>query len=270
MPDSRLEDVSLDEVRERLRRSTDAEEVKRLVAARETLAGRSLAEIEERFGWSSEVVESWLGLIERDGLAAGTSVPQAPPDRHSRPWLRVGLVLAVGALAVLAVQAGVVSPGALLAGEPANVVGDPPATVGGTPVDGPIEIDTVDVQYLNRIYEEQTTEVAYCGVFEGRRMTPRLANLTYSSERHARFTAQDCRATSGGLAMVHTHPNGNPEVSPGDREALRETAFVYTCIQHGRITLEAGADPDALRCYQRAEGGGDLQRVPVRVVATRT
>jgi proteasome lid subunit RPN8/RPN11 len=272
MADSRLEDVSSEELRDRLRRSTDGDEVKRLVAARETLAGKSPEQIEERFGWSREVVESWLGLIERDGLEAGTSPPEEPPERESRSWLRIGLALAAIGLVVLAIQGGFLSPNDLPAGGPGGLLGagDAGASVGGTPVDGAIEIETIDVQYLNRIYGEQDTEVAYCGVFEGRRMVPKLANLTYSSERHARFTTRDCREASGGLGTIHTHPNGNPEVSPGDRSAFRESEFTYTCIQHGRITTEVGTETDALRCYERPAGRDGLRRVPVRVTAPPT
>jgi proteasome lid subunit RPN8/RPN11 len=267
MPDPRLDDVSIEDVRERLRRAKDGDEVKRLVAVREHLAGKSPAAIEERFGWSAEVVESWLGLVDRDGLHEGTRPPESPTQRESRSWLRIGIALAAIALLVLAVQGGILSPSALLEGEPGVALGGGSgAGVGGTPVDGAIEIDTVDVQYLDRIYSEQDTEVAYCGIFEDRRMTPILANLTYSSQNHARFTARDCREqSSGGLAMIHTHPNGNPEISPGDREAFRDSAFVYTCIQHGRISVEAGTETSKLRCYQRAEGSDDLRRVPVRV-----
>jgi len=131
-----------------------------------------------------------------------------------------------------------------------------------------ISISTIDVQYLNRIFDEQDTEVAYCGVFDGRQLQPRLANLTYSDRTHARFRVEDCRRHSEtGIAMIHTHPNGNPELSPGDREAFRSSDFVYTCVQHGTITLEDGAETTNLRCYERADGDG-FHRVPVHVTAT--
>jgi proteasome lid subunit RPN8/RPN11 len=270
LPDSRLEDVSIEELRERLRRSTDGDEVKRLVVARETLAGKTPAEIEERFGWSKEVVESWIGLIERDGLDAGTSPPDPPATRDSRSplWLGVAIVVAAVLVAV-AVQGGVFSPSALLEVQPGGALGGGAGSgVAGTPVDGAIEIDTMDVQYLNRIFREQDTELAYCGVFDDRQLRPRLANLTVSTRDHARFTAEECRRqAAGGIAMVHTHPNGNPEVSPGDRDAFRDSEYVYTCIQHGQVTMEAGAEADKLRCYERADGSDELRRVPVRVTA---
>jgi proteasome lid subunit RPN8/RPN11 len=261
-----LDDVTAEEVRERLRGATDGDEVKRLVAVRETLAGRSPAEIADRFGWSTEVVKSWIGLIERDGLDAGTSTPPTPPARGSRSWGRVAVGAGVVAiLLVLGVQAGVLSPGALIDGRPGAVLGGGSGSgVAGTPVGDTIELSTIDVQYMNRVFEEQDTEVAYCGVFDGQQMQPRLANLTYSDRSHARFTAEDCRQQSAtGIAMIHTHPNGNPELSPGDRESFRSSDFVYTCIQHGKITLEVGAETANLRCY---EGSEDLRRVPIRVI----
>jgi len=267
MPDSRLDTVSIDTLRERLRRSTDADEVKRLVAAREAIAGKSPAAIAERYGWDEALVKSWLGLIERDGLEAGASPPESPPDRGSRSWFRVTLAVAIFvALFLAAVQGGFLAPGAVLDGRAGGVLGGSAGDVAGTPVAGSIQLSTVDVRYLNRIFREQSTEVAYCGVVDGQRLQPRLANLTYSDQSHARFTPRECHEQSEAeIAMIHTHPNGHPELSPGDREAFRDSEFVYTCVQHGRITTEKGAETSTLRCYERAGANGDLRRVPVRV-----
>lgn len=68
------------DVVERLQTETDGKAVKRLVAAREYLAGHSPAEIADKYGWPEQTVYTWLDRLESRGLDDGVH-DEAPPGR---------------------------------------------------------------------------------------------------------------------------------------------------------------------------------------------
>ena len=80
---SKLSTLTAEEVTERLREETDGKAIKRLVAAREYLAGRSPAQISAKFGWPEQTIYSWLDRFESDPLDDAL-YDESPPGRPSR------------------------------------------------------------------------------------------------------------------------------------------------------------------------------------------
>lgn len=76
----KIPDVAPEAIRRRLPEATDAKAVKRLVVAREYLAGRTPAEIESKYGFPEQTVYDWLDRIEERGLDAAL-VDDRPPGR---------------------------------------------------------------------------------------------------------------------------------------------------------------------------------------------
>lgn len=68
---------------ERLQTEPDGKAVKRLVVAREYLAGHSPAEIHDKYGWPEQTVYTWLDRLESRGLDDGLYDEQ-PPGRSAR------------------------------------------------------------------------------------------------------------------------------------------------------------------------------------------
>ena len=77
---TKLSELTLDELTERLADETDGKAVKRLVAAREYLDGQSPAEIEAKYGWPEQTVYTWLNRLEEVGLDEGL-YDEPPPGR---------------------------------------------------------------------------------------------------------------------------------------------------------------------------------------------
>ena len=77
---TKLSELTLDELTERLADETDGKAVKRLVAAREYLDGQSPAEIEAKYGWPEQTVYTWLNRLEEAGLDEGL-YDDPPPGR---------------------------------------------------------------------------------------------------------------------------------------------------------------------------------------------
>lgn len=71
------------DVVERLQTESDGKAVKRLVAAREYLAGHSPAEIHDKYGWPEQTVYTWLDRLESRGLDDGLYDEQ-PPGRPAK------------------------------------------------------------------------------------------------------------------------------------------------------------------------------------------
>ena len=71
----------MDAVRERFADATDGKAVKRLVVAREYLAGRSPSAIEAKYGVPEQTVYDWLDRIEERGLDDAL-VDDTPPGRQ--------------------------------------------------------------------------------------------------------------------------------------------------------------------------------------------
>jgi len=79
----RLSGLATSEVVDRLRTETDGKAVKRLVAAREYLDGRSPAEIATKYGWPEQTVYGWLDRFEErdvEDALYDASPPGRPPS----------------------------------------------------------------------------------------------------------------------------------------------------------------------------------------------
>ncbi|QLG29215.1 helix-turn-helix domain containing protein [Halorarum halophilum] len=76
----KLPDVSPEEVTDLLATTRDGKAVKRLVVAREYLAGRSPAAIEARWGIPAQTCYEWLDRFEERGLE-GALEDDTPPGR---------------------------------------------------------------------------------------------------------------------------------------------------------------------------------------------
>jgi transposase len=79
----KIQDVTSRALKTYLRETTSPKAVKRLVAAREYLSGRSPAEIESKYGFPEQTVYDWLDRIEARGLEAAL-VDEEPPGRPPR------------------------------------------------------------------------------------------------------------------------------------------------------------------------------------------
>lgn len=79
----KIPDVTPARVKAALPEASSPKAVKRLVAAREYLAGRSPADIEAKYGFPEQTVYEWLDRIERRGLANGVEDDE-PPGRPPR------------------------------------------------------------------------------------------------------------------------------------------------------------------------------------------
>lgn len=77
---NKLADLSVGAVTERLTQESDGKAVKRLVAAREYLDGKSPAEISDKFGWPEQTIYSWFDRIETRGLDEALH-DESPPGR---------------------------------------------------------------------------------------------------------------------------------------------------------------------------------------------
>mgnify|MGYP000206366959 CR=1 FL=1 len=60
----KLSDLTIDDVTERLQEESDGKAIKRLVAARDYLAGNSPADISDKYGWPEQTIYSWLDRLE--------------------------------------------------------------------------------------------------------------------------------------------------------------------------------------------------------------
>ncbi len=139
--------------------------------------------------------------------------------------------------------------------------------------DQTLRIDVDDVRYLNRVFQERSHEIAYCGYLSGGHLRPWLADTLEAGATSVTYTTANCpeRSDQGTMgATVHTHPDGPARLSTTDLEALADSPYDIQCVQGGVIT----ADPDTatanLRCYRYAsdESGQTLEELPVFVTTT--
>lgn len=79
----KIPDVTPTRVKAALPEASSPKAVKRLVAAREYLAGHSPADIEAKYGFPEQTVYEWLDRLERRGLADGLDDDE-PPGRPPR------------------------------------------------------------------------------------------------------------------------------------------------------------------------------------------
>lgn len=89
---TKLIDLSIREVKDRLRTETDGKAVKRLVVAREYLDGMTAAEIAAKYGWAEQTIYTWLDRFEERSVDAALyddTPPGRPPalDRAERDRL---------------------------------------------------------------------------------------------------------------------------------------------------------------------------------------
>lgn len=85
----KIPDVTPAAIKTRLRKTARPKAVKRLVAAREYLAGRSPAEIERKYGFPEQTVYDWLDRIEARGLDDALEddhPPGRPPGLEGDRW----------------------------------------------------------------------------------------------------------------------------------------------------------------------------------------
>jgi transposase len=80
---TKLPELTIEEVTERLVEESDGKAIKRLVAAREYLDGHSPAEISDKFGWPEQTISSWLHRFESRGLDDAL-YDDSPPGRPAK------------------------------------------------------------------------------------------------------------------------------------------------------------------------------------------
>lgn len=256
----------------RIVQATESDDVKRLLAVREVALGRSVEAVADEFGWSERRLNAWLvGSAEgqpEDGDGDGWWASRVGPVIGPSLVAKLVIVGLLTALLVALLQPGlVVGLRMEVVGTYAEVLAEP------VPVDERAEltIATEDVAYLNRIFVEQDVEVGYCGLVDGDgSVRPWLAQLGSPTTSSVELSVRNCpTGRYEELALMHTHPNGDPRVSAADRSSLRVRGVDYVCVQHGPVTAAVGETTSYLRCYRSQDETGSvdaLRRVPVRVV----
>lgn len=133
-------------------------------------------------------------------------------------------------------------------------------------------VHTEDAAYLNRIFEETTYEVAYCGLITDDRETPRLeiwmANSIDAGPDHVAFITDNCPAAFQEV-LLHTHPSGTVELSEVDRRTLEQRPERFMCVQGGPIATEPDSAVENLACYRQLDDvNTELQvtRISVRTI----
>lgn len=259
-------------IAERIAQATDGDEIKRLLVSREAALGRSVEDIADEFGWSERQVEDWLvGTTDDHQSGDGGAVRAVRRLREAlEPPLmtEMVIVLLLTALLVAVLQPGLVVGLRMgMAGTYVGLMAEP------VPVSDRAElsIGTEDVAYLNRIFEEQDAEVGYCGLIDAEgSLRPWLAQLGDPTVSSVELSTENCpTGRYAQVALLHTHPSGDPRLSAADRASLRVSGVDYVCVQHRRITASVGETTSNLRCYRDGGDGrsGDgLRRVPVRRV----
>lgn len=177
-------------------------------------------------------------------------------------WLLVGA-------AVMIIAAGVLGLGSTggVGGASGSVF-----STGGVDAATPhtLYLSVDDANFMNRVFRELDHEIAYCGLITGgQRISPHLADTITATETELRFSTANC-PDSGyhEVGLIHTHPNGNPGLSSTDRRTFRQSSLDYTCVQSGKITVEAGSRTQQFRCYavQTVDGSPDrFVQVPIQI-----
>lgn len=143
----------------------------------------------------------------------------------------------------------------------------PSGSVSIEDVDEEIYLAEADAAFMNRIFRERQNEIAYCGLLEGERMTPWLADTTTSSPESMTFSTKNCPGSGPPGAIIHTHPSHSLELSFADRAFFTERGRKYMCIHGGQINLEHDGRAGKLACYKKVDvdGTDHFVRVPVIV-----
>jgi hypothetical protein len=224
--------------------------------------------VAEEFGWSPEQVERWA-RTQRSATDDPAPEPPSPDEglrsRSGTP-VRTAAIAALLALLVLVF----LQPGLLLDTRAGAVELYADTVTGWRPGGGGAQlvIGEADAAYLNRIFEEQDTEVGYCGLIDAdRQLRSWLATLGDRADTSVQLSVRNCPTGADPLlALMHTHPNGDPRLTPADRQALEVADVDFLCIQHGRIEASPGQPTERLRCYSRSTQDGVSGPSRVQVV----
>lgn len=137
-------------------------------------------------------------------------------------------------------------------------------------VDEEIYLDLDDAEFMNRIFDERQNEIAYCGLLNGQRMDPWLADTKTSTPDGMTFSTKNCPGSGPPGALIHTHPGGSLQLSFADRAYFTERGRKYMCVQGGRMKTVPGQRAGKIACYKKADtedGTINFVRVPVVIRA---
>ena len=148
-----------------------------------------------------------------------------------------------------------------------DTVADPGTDNIETPSGTVLTIAAEDAAYLDRIFEERSNEIGYCGFLKGRQLQPYLADTISATENSLEFSTANCPGSRPPRATIHTHPSGSLGLSMADRTNFIRKGYRYMCVQGGEISTGPGTKANALACYQTEQMGGErrFSRVPVRI-----
>lgn len=212
-----------------------------------------------------------VDALERVRELVAQRVPRSIPDSPTNPvpsppsgTRRLYLAVALGIAISLVVSGVVVATTAHVAD---TVFAPPPAEYVGQ--DDDLYLSSADAAYMNRIFEETSHEVAYCGLVTHGDGFPRveiwMADTVHAGPEQVEFITSNCPDTMREV-LLHTHPNGVLRLSEEDRQTLRERPERFTCVQGGPLEADAGEIFGNLACYREArstESGEQLSRVRV-------
>lgn len=132
----------------------------------------------------------------------------------------------------------------------------------GTDDGSELNLRSKDIPYLNRIYRETTHEQAYCGLLEGDKISVWKADTVNSSLTGVWYETANCPKVVGfgDEIRIHTQPN-SLKMSETDKATHRSNNLLYSCIQNGLLTDEAGQELASFACYQETDG--EFERLDV-------
>lgn len=109
-----------------------------------------------------------------------------------------------------------------------------------------------DVDYLNRVYEDRTHEVGYCGLIEGNKVTQlTMADTLKADEANIVFSVENCPynryVEEEQRLLLHTHPGGSDWLSDTDKKAFLNGTYDVSCIQHGDMAI----GKDGISCFEK-------------------
>lgn len=135
-----------------------------------------------------------------------------------------------------------------------TVFGQPPSEYITT--NDTLYIETEDSAYLSRIFSETTHEVAYCEVISGNKDRPTvtvwMADTINAGPDQIEFLTENCPDATQEV-LLHTHPNGNLQLSEQDKRTITERSERFICVQGGPITTDPGVEVENMACYQQAK-----------------
>lgn len=126
-----------------------------------------------------------------------------------------------------------------------------------------------EAAYMSRIFEETNHEVAFCGLITSGEVQPRLeiwmADTVNAGPDQVEFITSNCPDAAREV-LLHTHPNGNLELSDTDKLTLVSRPESFMCVQGGPLDAEPGEPYENLACYRETEStDGEAQFVRIQV-----